>query len=124
MSPMPPMPPPGPPAGIGLSFFGFSATIASVVIRRPATEEASCSAVRTTLAGSMTPRRDQIAILVGLGVEAPVGVLALQQLADHHRAVEAGVLGDLPRRPLDRLADDLDADPLVVVGRLHAVERL
>src|SRR4051794_26537437 len=55
--PMPPMPPPpGPPAGIGLSFFGFSATIASVVIKRPATEAASCSAVRTTLAGSITPR--------------------------------------------------------------------
>src|SRR4051795_2142016 len=37
---MSPMPPPGPPAGIGLSFFGFSATIASVVISRPATDEA------------------------------------------------------------------------------------
>ena len=50
-----PMPPPGG-IGIGVSFFGFSATIASVVIRRPAIDEASCSAVRTTLAGSMTPR--------------------------------------------------------------------
>ena len=45
-----------PPGGIGVSFFGFSATIASVVIKRPATDAASCSAVRTTLAGSMTPR--------------------------------------------------------------------
>ena len=35
--------------------FGASATMASVVTRRPATEEASCSAVRTTLAGSMMP---------------------------------------------------------------------
>ena len=51
MSPMPP-----PPAGMaGAFFFGFSATIASVVMSRPATEAASWSAVRTTLAGSITP---------------------------------------------------------------------
>jgi hypothetical protein len=37
-----------PPPGIAeLSFFGNSATIASVVIKRPAIEEASCSAMRT-----------------------------------------------------------------------------
>jgi len=42
-------------AGIeGLSF-GSSATIASVVTKRPATEAASCSAARTTLAGSTMP---------------------------------------------------------------------
>src|SRR5271166_3176266 len=53
MSPMPPMPPPG---GIPGAFFsGFSATIASVVTSRPATDAASCSAVRTTLVGSMMP---------------------------------------------------------------------
>ena len=41
---MPPMPPP---AGIaGSSFFGASATIASVVIIRPAIEAVFCSAVR------------------------------------------------------------------------------
>ena len=34
---------------------GFSATIASVVISNPAIEAASCSAVRTTLVGSMMP---------------------------------------------------------------------
>ena len=50
---MPPMPPPGI-AGAD-SFFGASATIASVVINRPATEAAPCSAARTTLAGSMMP---------------------------------------------------------------------
>jgi uncharacterized membrane-anchored protein len=37
------------------SFFGASAIMASVVISRPATEAASCRAVRTTLAGSMMP---------------------------------------------------------------------
>jgi len=44
---MPPMPPwawPCPPASF---FFGASATLASVVIIRPAIEAASCSAVRT-----------------------------------------------------------------------------
>jgi len=47
---MPPIPPPG---GIaGLCFFGSSATIASVVISRPAMEAAPCSAIRTTLVGS------------------------------------------------------------------------
>ena len=46
-----------PGAGMGgpASFLGRSAIIASVVTRRPATEAASCNAVRTTFAGSMTP---------------------------------------------------------------------
>src|SRR3984893_9278794 len=55
MPPIPPMPPPGPPGIAGLCFFGSSATIASVVIIRPAMDAASCSAVRTTLVGSMIP---------------------------------------------------------------------
>ena len=38
------IPPPGGMAGIGSFFFGNSATIASVVMSRPATEEAPCSA--------------------------------------------------------------------------------
>ena len=42
-----------PPAGA--FFFGASTIAASVVISRPDTEAASCRAVRTTLAGSMTP---------------------------------------------------------------------
>src|SRR5580704_11857347 len=52
-------------------------------------------------------------ILSGLGVEALVGVAALEQLADHDRAVDAGVLGDQPNRRLQRAADDVDADLLV-----------
>lgn len=46
-----------PPAGVdcAASFLTFSATMASVVTNRPATEAASWSAVRTTLAGSITP---------------------------------------------------------------------
>ena len=57
MPPIPPMPPmplmsgmPPPPFGSG-----FSAIMASVVSSRPETDAAFCSAVRTTLVGSMTP---------------------------------------------------------------------
>jgi hypothetical protein len=39
------MPPPGGMAGIGVSFLGFSATIASVVIKSPAIDAPSCSAM-------------------------------------------------------------------------------
>jgi len=51
----PPIPPP--PGGIAGAFSssGISATKASVVNIRPAIEDAFCSAVRATLAGSMTP---------------------------------------------------------------------
>src|SRR5712691_11965641 len=51
---MPPMPPPPGIAGAAF-FFGTSATIASVVMRRPATDAAPCNAARTTLVGSMMP---------------------------------------------------------------------
>ena len=51
---MPPIPPP-PACGMAGFSFGSSATMASVVTSRPATEAASCSAARTTLAGSMMP---------------------------------------------------------------------
>src|SRR6478736_1336021 len=56
MPPIPPMPPP--PGGIPAPpwfFFGTSATMASVVIRSAATDEAFCIAMRTTLVGSMMP---------------------------------------------------------------------
>ncbi len=49
------MPPPGMAGAAGAFFFGSSAMSASVVISRPEMEAASCSAVRTTLVGSMMP---------------------------------------------------------------------
>jgi hypothetical protein len=55
MSSMPPIPPMPPGIAGILSFLGASAIPASVVIIRPAMEAASCSAVRTTLAGSTIP---------------------------------------------------------------------
>ena len=51
-------------------FFGASAMAASVVISRPATEAASCRAVRTTLAGSITPAETRSTYCFRLGVEA------------------------------------------------------
>jgi len=48
------MPPPGGIAGAGF-FSGTSPTIASLVSIKPATDAASCNAVRTTLVGSMIP---------------------------------------------------------------------
>src|SRR3546814_5654689 len=66
---------------------------------------------------------DQVDELAVLGVEAPVGVLRLQQLADDHRAVMAGVAGDLPGRGLERAPDDVHAHALVVVARLDLIER-
>ena len=56
-------------------------------------------------------------ILAVLGVEAVVGVVLVEQLADDDRAVDAGVLGDLADRRLQRAADDVDADLLVVIAR-------
>ena len=44
--------------------------MASVVIIRPAIDAASCSATRTTFAGSTMPALRHVDILLGLGVEA------------------------------------------------------
>src|SRR5258706_104368 len=65
---------------------------------------------------------DHVGVDAGLGVVAPVDVLLVEQLADDDRAVGAGVLGDQPGRDRQRLADDLDADLLVVVVGLQLVE--
>src|SRR5262245_10955832 len=117
------MPPPGPPGMVGLCFFGSSATMASVVMSRPATEAAPCSGAHYF--GRVDDAlRDEIAVLARLRVIAVgVGVL-LQDLADHDRAVLAGIDGDLARGPADRLTDDLDAGLLVVVVGANLLERL
>ena len=76
------------------------------------------------MVGSITPSADEIAVVAGLGVVAEAVLGVLQDLADDHRAVLAGVLHDLARRRLQRLAHDVDADLLVVVVGLEALERL
>src|SRR5260370_17834380 len=68
--------------------------------------------------------RDQVDVFAGLRVE-PVGVLVLlEDLADDHRAVFAGIDSDLAGWPGQRLTDDLDAGLLVVVLRARALELL
>ena len=67
---------------------------------------------------------DQVLVDLGLGVEAHRLVLAVDQLAGDDGAVMARILGDLADRRLQRAADDVDAAGLVVIGAVHALERL
>src|SRR5436190_788194 len=106
---MPPMPPPPPMAGMPPSFFGFSATIASVVISSPAIDDAL---------------GEHVDVLAVLGVEA-VGILILfEDLADDDGPVLARIDRDLARRPAERLAHDLDAGLLVVVLHPQLLQHL
>jgi hypothetical protein len=79
------MPPPGGIAGMGDSFFGFSATMASVVMSSPAIEAASCRAVR--------PLGHQVTVLAFLGIVA-VGISVI--LADLADDLNAGAI--IPQR--------------------------
>jgi hypothetical protein len=113
---------PAPGGAAGVCFFGFSATSASVVMSSEATEAASSIAVR--LGRVDHAGANQVLVLSGRGVEAPIVLGVLEQLADHKRAILAGILRDLPRRHLDGATHDLDASALVAIVRLDAVERL
>src|SRR4051794_38613654 len=67
---------------------------------------------------------DEVDVLAGLGIEA-VGVgLVLEDLADDHGAVFAGVDRDLASGSRQRLAHDLDAGLLVVVLGAQTLELL
>src|SRR3546814_6854829 len=57
-------------------------------------------------------------------VEAEVRVRLVEQLARDHRAVKAGVLGDLANRRLKRATDDVDAASLILILAGQAFERL
>src|SRR5450830_469524 len=63
-------------------------------------------------------------VVAGLGVVAKVVLVLLQDLADHDRAVFAGIDCDLARRVGQRFANDIDAVLLVLVVGLDALERL
>src|SRR4051812_27107968 len=67
---------------------------------------------------------EHVAVLVGLRVVAKAAVGLLDQLADHDRAIDAGIDRNLTRRSLQGAADDLDTDALVVVGGLDRVKSL
>src|SRR6516165_2317962 len=73
---------------------------------------------------------DQVHVVLGLRVEAEGLGLVLHDLADHDRALDAGVFGDLPRRRFQRLEHDIDAGLYVGIavgdladGLLGAQER-
>ena len=66
--------------------------------------------------------RDQVAVLVLVGVVAVVLALHLADAVDDHRAVDAGVLGDVPQRIVEHVADDLGAE-LLVARRARASRR-
>src|SRR2546422_3116840 len=68
--------------------------------------------------------RDQILVLVGLGVVAEVELGRLLHLAHDDRALGTRILNDDPNRLLERAADDLDAGLLVVIGAPDLVESL
>ena len=101
---------------------GTSATIASVVTSSPATDTAPCSAVRTTLVGSMTPALNMLTYSAFWASKPKLTSFWSSMLARDHRAVEAGILGDLAHRRLQGAAHDLDADLLVMVGTVLVLE--
>src|SRR2546428_8274151 len=68
--------------------------------------------------------RDQILILVGLGVVAVVELGRLLHLPHDDRALGTRVLNDDPDRLLERTTDDLDAGLLVIIGAPDLVESL
>ena len=105
-------------------FFSTSATIPSVVISRPATDAAPWIAERTDFGRVDHAFGDEIAVFAGLRAYRSRRMLVLvRECADHDQTVRAGIDRDLARRRLDRLAHDLDAVLLVLVG-LDALECL
>ena len=67
--------------------------------------------------------RDHVDILFLLRVEAEIARL-LQHLADHDRAFDAGILGDLADRRFERLGHDVDAGLDVGIVRLQRIDGL
>ena len=115
MPPMPPMsgmPPPGPPEDSGPRSFGNH--------RLGGDEKASngrCIFKRSThdLGRIDNARFDEIRVDLVLGIEPEGTALVLTDLADNHRTVHTGVLGNLPGRTLQRAAQDPDAGILVLI---------
>src|SRR6266568_2385340 len=69
-------------------------------------------------------RLDHVDIGAALRVIAVIGVALFQELADDNRAVGASILENLPHRRMQRAADDVDADLLVVIVGSELGERL
>ena len=85
-------------------------------------DAAFCSARRVTLAGSMTPILTMSPYSPDSALKPKLSSLDSRTLADHHRAFEAGVVGDLAQGLFERALDDVDADGFVAFG-LELLER-
>ena len=116
---MPPGGIPGAPLGSGLS-----ATIPLVVINSPATKAAFLARYPHDLGRIDDPGRHHVLVVARLCVITEIWLVLVGQLADHDRAFDAGILGDLPYRPLDRFADDVNPDLLVVVRGVESGQNL
>src|SRR2546423_128612 len=74
------------------------------------------------LSGVDDARLNEVLVRVREGVVAEGIILRATYLLDHERAFSAGVLHDHTDRLLERAAHDLDADLLVGIGQLYALE--
>ncbi|VEA43312.1 Uncharacterised protein [Salmonella enterica subsp. enterica] len=110
--PIPPMPPAAPKSGASL--FGRSVTMHSVVIIRPATEAAYCSAERVTLVGSRIPHIDHVAVFFSCCVVTVVTVAAFNGVSDNRRFF-AAVQYDLTQRSFHCAQRNFDTHVLVFV---------
>jgi hypothetical protein len=69
------------------------------------------------------PGRQHVTVLFGLRIEAEGLGLIVGDPADDNRSLDAGVLGDLADRSLERLQDDVDARLNVRVLVLESPDR-
>ena len=68
------------------------------------------------------PGFHHVEIATALYLEAVIGFGPFQQFADDDRAILSGIGKDPPRRRLQCLAYDIDADLLVSVPRVQPIE--
>ena len=68
--------------------------------------------------------RDEVFVNLGLGVEAKILIIAVDQLARNDCTIMAGILSDLTQRRLKGLANDVDTAGLVIIGAGQGVECL
>ena len=113
------MPPPG--IAGGASLVGASTTIASVVISSPATDTAPCSAVRTTLVGSMTPALIMLTYSA-FWASKPKLTSFWSSIRPATTAPSKPAFSAIWRSSACSARHDLDADLLVVVGAALALE--
>ena len=66
--------------------------------------------------------RNQILVLLGLGIETKVGILALGDLSQHYRAFLTRVLDNLTQRLFECPSENIDTDLLVCIFQLELIK--